>query len=148
MSQQELFEPEIELINLDGETKTCSKCNNKLPLDKFSKSSGANFLRPECRSCNNGMTKIRNELRKVHGMPDNTYICPICNKGESEVAGKGGLRNGAWVIDHCHDTETFRGWLCHSCNRSLGGFADSIDILKKAIIYLKKHKEKLNETST
>ena len=33
MSQQELFEPEIELINLDGETKTCSKCNNKLPLD-------------------------------------------------------------------------------------------------------------------
>ena len=94
------------------------------------------------------MTKVRNELRKIHGMPKKDYECPICKKDESEVAGKGGLRNGAWVLDHCHDTETFRGWLCHSCNRALGGFSDSVDILKKAIIYLKKHKEKINETGT
>ena len=146
MIQRELFD--IELLHIDGETKTCSKCNKRLPLVAFSVSSGANFLRPECKKCNNEMTKVRNELRKIHGMPKKDYECPICKKDESEVAGKGGLRNGAWVLDHCHDTETFRGWLCHSCNRALGGFSDSVDILKKAIIYLKKHKEKINETGT
>ena len=61
------------------------------------------------------------------------------------MAGKGGQRNGAWVIDHCHESETFRGWLCHSCNRSLGGFFDSVEFLKRAIIYLENHKETLNE---
>ena len=144
--QHEMFD--IELFNVDGETKICSKCNKKLPLASFSVSSGANFLRPECRKCNTELTRVRNVLRAKYGMPTEGHICPICERGELEVAGKGGLRNGAWVIDHCHDTETFRGWLCHSCNRALGGFNDSIDILNKAIIYLRKHKERLDETNT
>ena len=143
MTQQELFE--IELSHIDGETKTCSKCERRLPLSSFSVSSGANFLRPECKKCNNDLTKVRNRLRYKYGMPDSNYQCPICKKDETEVAGKGGQRNGAWVIDHCHESETFRGWLCHSCNRSLGGFFDSVEFLKRAIIYLENHKETLNE---
>tara|TARA_R100001443_G_C3362132_1_gene179252 strand:+ start:3820 stop:4260 length:441 start_codon:yes stop_codon:yes gene_type:complete len=146
MIQKELFE--IELLHIDGETKTCSKCNERLPLTAFSVSSGANFLRPECKKCNNELTKVRNQLREKHGMPNSDYTCPVCERGETEVAGKGGQKNGAWVLDHCHDTSTFRGWLCHSCNRALGGFSDSVDILKKAIIYLEKHMEKINETNT
>ena len=142
--QYEMFG--IELFNTDGETKTCSKCNKKLPLSSFSVSSGANFLRPECKKCNLELTRVRNRLRDKHGMPTDGHVCPICERGETEVAGKGGLRNGAWVIDHCHDTETFRGWLCHSCNRALGGFNDNVDILKRAIKYLTK-KDK-NETNT
>ena len=130
----------IELFNTDGETKTCSKCNKKLPLSSFSVSSGANFLRPECKKCNLELTRVRNRLRDKHGMPTDGHVCPICERGETEVAGKGGLRNGAWVIDHCHDTETFRGWLCHKCNRALGGFDDSIDTLNRAINYLKGNK--------
>ena len=144
--RHEMFD--IELFNIDGETKTCSKCNKKLPLASFSVSSGANFLRPECKKCNAELTRVRNALRAKYGMPKEGHVCPICDRVETDVAGKGGLRNGAWVIDHCHDTETFRGWLCHSCNRALGGFSDNVDILKKAIIYLKKHREKLNETDT
>ena len=146
MKQGDFFE--IELFHIDGKTKTCSKCNEKLPLKAFSVSSGANFLRPECKKCNNELTRVRNELRKAHGMPNKDYKCPICDRGESEVAGKGGTRNGAWVLDHCHDTSTFRGWLCHSCNRSLGGFQDRLDILRKAMLYLGKHKEKINENGT
>ena len=144
MEQIDLFELEnYDLVNSDGKTKTCSKCNKSLPLNKFSVSSGANFLRPECKKCNNELTKVRNALRDKHGMPDKDYICPVCCRGESEVAGKGGQRNGAWVLDHCHDTSTFRGWLCHSCNRALGGFDDNVSILEKAIDYLNKHKERI-----
>jgi ribosomal protein L37AE/L43A len=81
-------------------------------------------------------------------MPDKDHVCPICLEGEESVAGKGNMKNGAWVIDHCHDTDTFRGWLCHKCNRSLGGFDDSVEVLKRAIQYLMKHKERINETDT
>ena len=119
------------------EGKVCSKCSRFLLLAKFSPHSGGNYLRPECRECNAELTKVRNELRAIHGMPPDGYCCPICNKSEEEVKGKGNTRNGSWVLDHCHDTHTFRGWLCHKCNRSLGGFDDNEGILQKAIAYLK-----------
>jgi hypothetical protein len=44
-------------------------------------------------------------------------------------------------IDHCHETGTVRGILCHHCNTGLGQFKDSIDSLKKAIEYLEKSKK-------
>tara|TARA_R110000751_G_scaffold231869_1_gene333085 strand:- start:292 stop:513 length:222 start_codon:yes stop_codon:yes gene_type:complete len=69
-------------------------------------------------------------------MPHEGYICPICNKDAEQVKGKGNTKNGPWVLDHCHDTETFRGWLCHKCNRALGGFDDCGEILNRAITYL------------
>jgi hypothetical protein len=69
-------------------------------------------------------------------MPKKDYICPICNQDEEQVKGKGNTKNGSWVLDHCHETETFRGWLCHKCNRALGGFDDCAEILNRAVTYL------------
>ena len=128
------------------EAKKCSKCKELLPLSRFAKCHGNTYLRPECRQCNSDATKVRNDIRKIHGMPTDGYICPICSGDEEEVGDIS--KRGSWVLDHCHKTSTFRGWLCHKCNRSLGGFNDSVDILKRAIIYLQEHKEKLNETDT
>ena len=134
--QQSLF-PDYhdELIFKDG--KICIKCDKKLPLSFFSPASGGNFLRPECKKCNNYLSKTRILLKKKYGMPKNTnYKCPICLGTSDKVNGLGGKKSGAWVIDHCHETESFRGWLCHTCNRCLGGFKDDEDILKRAIKYL------------
>jgi hypothetical protein len=39
--------------------------------------------------------------------------------------------------DHCHTTGTPRGVLCQECNTGLGKFADSPDLLQKAVNYLK-----------
>ena len=117
--------------------KLCNKCNTLLPLSNFSAHSGGNYLRPECKKCNNELSKIRNYLRAIHGEPTKNYRCPICLGSEEDVKGKGNTKNGSWVLDHCHETESFRGWLCHKCNRALGGFDDNIDILNRAINYLK-----------
>ena len=42
-------------------------------------------------------------------------------------------------IDHCHKTGKVRGLLCITCNAALGGMNDNIEILERAIIYLKKN---------
>ena len=147
MIQQFLFDLEdYDLVEGDG--KTCNKCKKHLPFSAFSWHSGANYLRPECKKCNRELGKVRDALRQQYGMPGKDHTCPICLQGEDSVSGKGNMKNGAWVIDHCHDTDTFRGWLCHKCNRSLGGFDDSEEVLQRAIQYLKEHKEKKNETNT
>jgi hypothetical protein len=131
----ESFIDDGELGSEDG--KYCSKCKQFLPLSSFSPTSGGNYLRPECRACNKELTRVRTELRLKHGMPPEDYRCPVCGGNEEDVKGKGNTRNGSWVLDHCHDTDSFRGWLCHKCNRALGGFNDDISLLKNAIQYLK-----------
>ena len=51
------------------------------------------------------------------------------------------------AIDHCHESNIIRGILCRNCNAGLGFFRDNITVLKKAIKYLKCHKEK-HDTET
>lgn len=45
------------------------------------------------------------------------------------------------VVDHCHEHGHVRGLLCHNCNRGLGLFQDSPEVLKKSINYLKENKD-------
>lgn len=124
----------------EEELRICNKCNKHLPLSCFSAHSGSNYLRPECRECNNEMSRLRSELKKIYGMPPIGYKCPVCGGCEKEVGGKGGERNGPWVLDHCHEEKDFRGWLCHKCNRGIGCFDDDIEKLNKAINYLNNFK--------
>ncbi len=39
--------------------------------------------------------------------------------------------------DHCHKTMKARGWLCTNCNLGIGYFKDDINLLKRAIAYLR-----------
>lgn len=54
--------------------------------------------------------------------------CDIC--GKPQRAGK------AMCVDHCHTTGKVRGALCDMCNKGLGQFHDSVELLKKAAQYL------------
>lgn len=65
-----------------------------------------------------------------------TYkVCGICGRSYND--------NGkALSVDHNHETGQLRELLCQKCNLALGGFQDSIEILKSAIKYLRKWKRK------
>ncbi len=62
-------------------------------------------------------------------------VCAICGNPEIAIDQRGKLRNLA--VDHCHKTGKIRGLLCTNCNKGLGHFKDSPDLLTKAIEYLK-----------
>lgn len=79
------------------------------------------------------------DLKRMYGISVKDYLkmwksqnacCAICGEKESEV--------GTLAVDHNHTTKEFRGLLCSQCNRSLGGFKDSIPILANATKYLQK----------
>ena len=116
--------------------KKCIKCLRVLEESKFGNSSGANFLRPECRECNNKLSRERRVLKKKYGDPPSNYICPICLRDGEQVKGSGGKGRPPWVRDHNHKTNTFRGWLCHSFNRCIGGLNGGITNLQRAKEYL------------
>tara|TARA_R110002020_G_scaffold167017_3_gene355230 strand:- start:22966 stop:23415 length:450 start_codon:yes stop_codon:yes gene_type:complete len=131
-----LFEEEEVTTNNRSSRRLCNKCNGWLPISAFGNASGGNYLRRECKQCNKELKKVRDKLRLEHEAPPKEYTCPICLGTEKEVEGMGGHSSGTWVLDHCHEKKSFRGWLCHKCNRALGGFNDNKNYLKRAIEYL------------
>lgn len=140
ISAEQLSLFNAEELKWEGEGKVCTKCDRHLPFSAYTAASGGNYLRSSCRQCDREQQKIANDLRDIHGMPGEDYECPICHRGAEEVK----QHNGSWVLDHCHETKNFRGWLCHKCNRALGSFNDNIKTIQRAIIYL----ESSNESNT
>jgi hypothetical protein len=120
--------------------KVCTKCDLKLPVDMFSKRERGAYRRTECKSCMKALQDERDEVRKTVDDPPDDHSCPICLKTKENVVG-GNKTSSPWVLDHCHKSKKFRGWLCHKCNRSLGGFDDDTEMLKRAIKYLEDTKQ-------
>jgi len=65
--------------------------------------------------------------RMLRGQGD---CCAICRRGFTDPR--------SYVIDHDHATGVVRGLLCPSCNVGIGALQDAPNILKAAIMYLKK----------
>ncbi len=56
--------------------------------------------------------------------------CLLCETHESDLKRK-------LCIDHCHASKRVRGLICDECNKMLGHAKDRIDVLEKAVAYLK-----------
>ena len=67
-------------------------------------------------------------------------VCAICGRTADESS----TRKKRLAFDHDHRTNQLRGLLCDACNRALGLFKDSVEMLSNAICYLEKHNA-LNE---
>lgn len=135
--------------------KYCKKCERLLPKFDFWKNpQQKDGLRGECARCTRKLRdrpknptaprrKYQNSYReRKFGLSETDVIkiieeqkncCKICSKPfeESKFGRKGPM------LDHCHKTGRFRGFLCLQCNTGLGSLRDSIPILEEAIKYLK-----------
>lgn len=83
-------------------------------------------------------------LKRIYNLEVEEYValiekqnnkCAICGKEETELTRNNNKK--AISIDHCHKTGRIRGLLCGKCNKGIGYFNDDIEILQKAIEYLK-----------
>lgn len=95
---------------------------------------------------NNPERDKANNLKKQYGLTLDDYNkmgeaqqwrCAICNGAETTKDKDGGPRQ--MPVDHNHATGAIRALLCTRCNRGLGFFKDSVDLLEQAAAYLKKH---------
>lgn len=135
-----------------GYTYDCKECRkvkdtnwrNQNPDKIKKKNDERKDERKEFYSSERGIKSSRKTHLKVkYGLELEVYekmyseqnkLCLICQQPEPCS------RNTFLAVDHCHETNKIRGLLCSNCNRGLGLFKDSVEILQNAINYLKKHK--------
>jgi|TARA_B100001939_G_C16927427_1_gene612366 hypothetical protein len=126
---------QLELLELPkkvlGHSKVCKKCKETLPLNSFRlyrRATGDRESRDsKCKKCSREQNYIADKLRKT--APAYKGYCECCGKKEDKP-----------VLDHCHDKEIFRGWLCPPCNLGIGTLGDTIKDVENALNYLRKTK--------
>ena len=119
----ELTQKQSQEILGQQPTKQCVKCGEHLPHSAFYRNSAKrDKLNPYCIECTKADTKLRDRLRAENPMPD---ACQCCGSTDRRL-----------VLDHDHETNTFRGYICHHCNTGIGCFNDDPTQIQQAIHYL------------
>ena len=135
-------------------------CKRALPIESFKRrvvSSPDSGWKSACNECNLARRKeIYHErkhpdqqreknLRKSFGLGvddyetilrNQDYRCKLCGVSAEEEKKRTSKR---LAVDHCHTTGKIRGLLCRKCNTGLGNFNDDINLMTKAINYLKEN---------
>lgn len=117
------------LLSIKARMRTCTNCLSSKPLSEYhlrgrsSKRTNQPYFQSTCKICSNSLKVIRKKLHKAH--PEPSSSCQIC-----------GCTDRKLVLDHCHSTNSFRGWLCNGCNIGLGFLGDNVKSLERAISYL------------
>lgn len=119
------------------ELKYCRECKRNKNVEDFAPNQYGKdnriLRRPVCRECYAKKVKIDPEQKKFFELSNprpkigEPFTCPICNKTFIRE------HNNDVVLDHSHTDGSVRGWLCSSCNTSLGKFGDDINTLKRAL---------------
>lgn len=88
----------------------------------------------------NPEAKRRYEIKRLYGISKEDYQLLLADQH-----GKCGICKLEFTktphVDHCRASGVVRGLLCFNCNRAIGHFQDSVEIIQNAINYLSKDKE-------
>jgi len=86
----------------------------------------------QCLSCDSNDAKVRRNLEKQFPYPEKE-VCDAC---DTDFTHHPKRKKRYLVLDHCHDTNEFRGYVCTRCNTSVGGLGDNREEILKRIEYL------------
>lgn len=131
--------------------RVCKQCRESLDYSEFDQNSKGIPNRNICKSCRRDR-RTKMDKRSGDGLrsyrmyyqygltleqydqmnKDQNGLCKLCNRESKNFWGT------KLAVDHCHITGKVRGLLCDKCNKGLGQFEDNIEVLQKAIEYLKK----------
>ena len=120
--------------------KLCVECGKMLDsgtgyVNSKSQRTGKLYLNSACRPCHNHRVQVVAKLKQKHPHPPAGTPCECCG------------RVSKLFLDHSHDTDTFRGWICRECNSSIGLMGDSVEGVRKALTYLETRAGNLNRFS-
>ena len=109
--------------------KLCVECGKMLGastgyVNSKSQRTGKLYLNSACRPYHNHRVNVVTKLKQKHPRPPAGTPCECCG------------RVSKLFLDHSHDTDTFRGWICRECNSSIGLMGDSVEGVRKALTYL------------
>ncbi len=143
--------------------KYCPGCKTKKPHSEFLKNpvgtNGIDFHCIECKRKNSikygpspeekhqyylkDKKNMRNKkLLKKYGITlDDYYVMLSEQNNKCAICGKTPEEQGKdLAVDHCHTSNKVRALLCNNCNVAIGFLKDNVDITKKIMYYLIKHK--------
>lgn len=126
-------------------TKRCSRCKRDLPVEAFyvspSQHSGYSGLCKECAReyQRNYSPEKKAKFRatraaKQYGITVEEFLvlqesaqdgCLLCRRSEVRM-----------TVDHCHESDQVRGYICAGCNLGLGYFQDDPEALRRAAAYI------------
>ena len=127
-------------IRKDRNKRACRQCRNQSTYESYKKKRDLNPTLAKEKKRNYRTKKqfgITSEQYNQMLISQN-YVCAICKRTETRIHHRTNVPTKL-AIDHCHLTGKIRGLLCSTCNMKIGGFNDSIEILKSAIEYLEKY---------
>lgn len=123
--------------------RQCTRCGVEKKLSEFYRASQREgHYRGDCKPCFRGRMK-REQPYDREKMQRRRYGVSAPKHGECDLCGQ----PAELVIDHCHTTNLVRGRLCQLCNRGLGHFRDNVELLQKAVSYLRQHKMEIATAS-
>jgi len=79
-------------------------------------------LDSRCRRCVKKHSKIRSKLHKK--APPKPEVCECCKTNPIK-----------WTLDHDHEDDSFRGWICGPCNEGIGKLGDNFAGIVNAMNY-------------
>lgn len=101
----------------------CRRCKRNLPESSFRiRKDRTNYRIKSCRVCEREENEELELVKK--SAPPKSNFCDCCGK------------SARLYLDHCHETLSFRGWICNSCNLGIGSLGDNIEGLQRALAYL------------
>jgi len=119
----------------------CSDCPKTFE-GKYMKPGTDGVVRcPDCqyrRNMKNSNARYKRHLKSRYGITVAEYNEMLLSQGGRCKICEQECSSGTLSVDHDHVTDEIRGLLCRKCNAGLGNLGDTLALLERAVLYLKK----------